>query len=164
MLCQQELQSFFDRPAAVAEMRRVLVTGGRAVVAVWRGLEHNPVQAAVNEAGLHRFAVQLLATAFSLGDVRMVRALFEDTGFHPVTITPRELVVVFPSRAAFVHRIVESLSGVTPELAGPDATDQAELARAIDDDVGATLAAHTWGAGIAASMSAHLIQARARES
>jgi ubiquinone/menaquinone biosynthesis C-methylase UbiE len=164
VLCQQGLQYFSDRPAAVAEMRRVLVTGGRVVAAVWRGLEHNPVQAVVNEAGLRRFAVQLLATAFSLGDARMVRALFEDAGFDPVTITPRELVVVFPSRAAFVHRLVESLTGVAPELAGLDTVAQAELARAIDDDVGAALAAHRWGAGIAASMSAHLIEARSGES
>jgi SAM-dependent methyltransferase len=41
-LCQQGLQFFPDRSAALGELRRVLAPGGRVAIAVWRFIEHNP--------------------------------------------------------------------------------------------------------------------------
>jgi SAM-dependent methyltransferase len=40
--CQQGLQFFPDRPAALREMHRALTPVGRLALAVWRGLEHQP--------------------------------------------------------------------------------------------------------------------------
>ena len=40
--CQLGLQFFPDRAAALAEMARVLVPGGRMVVMVWRSIDHSP--------------------------------------------------------------------------------------------------------------------------
>jgi ubiquinone/menaquinone biosynthesis C-methylase UbiE len=40
VLCQQGLQYFADRPAAIREMARVLAPGGRIAVSVWGALEH----------------------------------------------------------------------------------------------------------------------------
>ena len=42
VLCQQGLQFFPDRAAALREMRRVLAPGGRLAVSAWRAAEHNP--------------------------------------------------------------------------------------------------------------------------
>ena len=161
VLCQQGMQYFVDRSGAAAEVRRVLVSGGRALLVVWRALAHNPVQEALNAAGQCRVGVALLATAFGLGDADEVARLFESAGFADVSVTGRELVVVFPSRADFTRRMVESVAHIVPELTGLDSLQRAELARAIDDDAGLTLQLHAWGGGLACPMAVHLIQARA---
>src|SRR5260370_36080559 len=48
--CQQGLQFFPDRPAALREMFRVLAPTGRLALSVWRGLEHQPFYAALTRA------------------------------------------------------------------------------------------------------------------
>ena len=55
VLCQQGLQFFPDRAAALREMRRVLKPSGRAVIAVWAELERNQIYAAFH-AALHATA------------------------------------------------------------------------------------------------------------
>ena len=47
VLCQLGLQFFPDQPAALAEMRRVLVTGGRLGLTVYGPIEHNPAMFAL---------------------------------------------------------------------------------------------------------------------
>ena len=42
VLCQQGLQYFPDRPAAMKEMARVLAPGGRIALNVWGALERQP--------------------------------------------------------------------------------------------------------------------------
>ena len=42
VLCQLGLQFFPDRPAALAEMRRVLAAGGRLGLTVYGPIERNP--------------------------------------------------------------------------------------------------------------------------
>jgi ubiquinone/menaquinone biosynthesis C-methylase UbiE len=39
--CQAGLQFFPDRPAALAEMTRVLAAGGRLAALVWRSIDHS---------------------------------------------------------------------------------------------------------------------------
>jgi ubiquinone/menaquinone biosynthesis C-methylase UbiE len=42
VLCQQGLQYFQQRAAALMEMKRVLVPGGRLALSVWRPIERQP--------------------------------------------------------------------------------------------------------------------------
>lgn len=54
MICQLGLQYFPDRLAAIGEMHRELHPGGRAVVLVWRDLNHSPGYVAlVNALAIH---------------------------------------------------------------------------------------------------------------
>src|SRR5260370_25850928 len=50
VLCQQGLQFFPDRPAALREMRRVLVPGRRLALSVWRSLQGSPGHRALADA------------------------------------------------------------------------------------------------------------------
>lgn len=47
VLCQQGLQFFSDRAAAVKETRRVPASDGRAVICVWRTLSRHPTYEAL---------------------------------------------------------------------------------------------------------------------
>src|SRR5262249_13923549 len=49
-LCQQGLQFFSDRAAALGETRRVLRSGGRLALSVWRSIDRSPGFAALAEA------------------------------------------------------------------------------------------------------------------
>lgn len=101
VFCQQALQYITDRPGAVAEMNRVLDVGGVAVVSVWRGLEHNPIQRTVSECvGAHLSPDDgaFFAKAFSaeLDDSDVWVKLFTSAGFAGVVVEPVELVIAAP--------------------------------------------------------------------
>jgi ubiquinone/menaquinone biosynthesis C-methylase UbiE len=61
VVCQQGLQFFPDKAMALAEMRRVLVPGGRLALAVWRSVEHAPAFQALEQALAHRIGSEKAA-------------------------------------------------------------------------------------------------------
>ena len=158
--CQQGFQFFPDRPAALAQMRRVLVPGGRLVLAVWRSGEHNPVQEAVN-ASMERRAGAAAATGrgFSLADADTLRALLEGAGFREVAIEPVVKIIQFGSRDTFVQQSLLAVGAVFPELGKLDDARRAALAAAIQEDVSPTLDEYADGDGLAFPMSAHIARA-----
>ena len=97
VLCQQGLQFFPDRAAALREMRRVLKPSGRAVIAVWAELERNQIYAAFH-AALHATApselAELITAPFSWPSGAALRAAAEDAGFRQVRLITRSLPMV----------------------------------------------------------------------
>lgn len=90
VLCQQGLQFFPDKPAALCEMHRVLAPGGRLALCVWRTIEHSPCNQAT-AAGLARHvnieeAIRIQAP-FALGEPDALRSLIADAGFTDIEIT-----------------------------------------------------------------------------
>jgi SAM-dependent methyltransferase len=68
--CQLGLQFFPDRAAALAEMARVLVPGGRLAVMVWRSIDHSPgfaVLAGALDRHVGPAAGALMRAPFGLG-------------------------------------------------------------------------------------------------
>ena len=84
VLCQQGLQFFPDRPAALREMRRVLVPSGRVLLSVWRIM--GPYQVAVVDA-LRQHVSAAAATTFSASRVVLVEAGFREVTIHPCVMT-----------------------------------------------------------------------------
>jgi ubiquinone/menaquinone biosynthesis C-methylase UbiE len=113
VFCQQALQFFPDRAAALREMHRVLATGGRLALGVFRSIEHRPEVAALAaalerhvgpEAGATRRAVT------ALGDAGELERLITGAGFRTVEIR----AVVKTQRDASVEDYLRRI-----ELAAP---------------------------------------------
>jgi ubiquinone/menaquinone biosynthesis C-methylase UbiE len=97
VLCQQGLQFFPDRAAALREMRRVLNPSGRAAIAVWAELERNQIYAAFH-AALRATApsklAELITAPFSWPSGAALKAAAEDAGFRQVRLMTRSLPMV----------------------------------------------------------------------
>jgi SAM-dependent methyltransferase len=132
VLCQQGLQFFPDRPAALREMRRVLAPGGRLVLSVWRGIEHSPGFAVLAEALSHHIGPEagglMTAGPFGLGDAEALRALVAGAGFVDVAIRPAQKTLRFPSPEEFALRYAAGSALAGPVAGAGDAARAAFLA------------------------------------
>ena len=91
VVCQQGLQFFPDRPAALREMRRVLVPGGRLALSVWRSIDHAPGFRVLEQALARRIGPEKAALPpFSLGDPEAIRAMVAGAGFREVRVRRSE--------------------------------------------------------------------------
>ena len=157
VLCQQGLQFFPDKPAALQEMRRVLVPTGRLVVSVWRPISHCPWQRSVVEA-LERHvgsnAAMGLRGAFALGDRDELRALITAAGFHTVRIQIDSQVIRYPSLEEFVPGYLSA----TPAAGVAAILDESTRA-AILRDVKTSLHAYLDDDGLAAPIEAYVVVA-----
>jgi SAM-dependent methyltransferase len=105
VLCQFALMFFADRPAAVAEMARVLAPGGRVAVATWAAVGESPGYAAMVDLLDRLFgpaAADALRAPFCLGEPATVGALLEPA-FADVTVARHEGTARFASIEAWVH-------------------------------------------------------------
>ena len=100
VVSQFGLMFFPDRAQALAEMYRVLKSGGRVSVAVWDMLENTDAYPEIVEL-LERLAGKAAASAlqapFVLGDHEALRSLFEKAGFDHVSTTAIDGTAKFPS-------------------------------------------------------------------
>ena len=123
VLCQQGLQFFPDKAAALREMRRVVSSGGRIGLAVFG--RPNRFILALAEA-LKKYAdekaVRQCLAPFAFGDPAVLQAIARDAGLGPVDIRPHTLTrPVEPSQewllattSAFPYSA--AITGMTPEV------------------------------------------------
>jgi ubiquinone/menaquinone biosynthesis C-methylase UbiE len=119
VVSQFGLMFFTDRRAALQQMLRVMVPGGRLAVAVWGSLDDNPAYAAMDDlfrvhAGAK--AAEALQLPFSLGDPNELRALFADAGISSARVTTHEGTVRFSDIRSMVRADVEGwfpVAGIT---------------------------------------------------
>lgn len=163
-LCQQGYQFFADRPAAAREMRRVLASGGRAVISVWQALDHHPFYAAMFEAMARRLDVPVaaLALAFSLGDAGELRDTLNAAGFRRIEIAAESLTVRFPSLDRFLSLSVRGAAAVIPAFAQLDEATRTALVEGVGDVIKGNTALRRYieGDTVVIPMSAHVVAAR----
>jgi SAM-dependent methyltransferase len=115
--CQLGLQFFPDRAAALAEMARVLVGGGRLAAMVWQSIDHSPgfeVLAAALDRHIGPAAGAVMRAPFGLGDEGALRGLVAGAGFQEVGVDRKAGVVRFGSA-----RELAVAYGAGSPLAGP---------------------------------------------
>jgi ubiquinone/menaquinone biosynthesis C-methylase UbiE len=144
VVCQLGLMFMADRAAALAEMRRVLVTGGR--LAVSTGGRIQPVFEVLRQVITDHISPELGAfvpVVFSLHDPETVAELARTAGFHDVAARTYEVDLQLPPPAEFLWLYVN----LTPM--GALVAQAPEPARAAmeADFVAATTPAHTTPTG-----------------
>jgi ubiquinone/menaquinone biosynthesis C-methylase UbiE len=129
--CQQGLQFFPDRPAAVREMRRVLAPGGRLAVSTWRPVEEVPLF-----HDLHRVAERHLGSVVdqrhAFGETAPLEALLRDAGFEDVRVDIASRTIRFDDSAVFIQLNTMAIVGMSP--ASKTMTDE-ERGRVLDEIV-----------------------------
>lgn len=126
-LCQQGVQFFKQRDAALAEMARVLKPGGRLLFTVWRPLEHAVGHAAVADA-VEKFigvdAAQTRRTPFSFNDRAQIGKLLDDAGFDDASVTIAAAMVRFETARDLVQSMIDG-TPLAPFMAdaGPEIVD-----------------------------------------
>lgn len=159
VLCQQGLQYFPDQGEALADIRRVLVPGGRAVFSVWRPLEYSPFYQALHRA-LERYvnetAAGILAAAYSLGSHRELRALFTSSGFEEIDIRLVIKQMHCPNIDNFLAAGI-SAAPFAKDIASLTKSRRKEMFRMILE----TSAGYMDDHGLAAPMAALLVSTRA---
>lgn len=153
--CQLGLQFFPDRPAALREMHRALVSGGRLGLMVWRGIEHSPGFDILAAALARHVSPEAMRAPFGLAEAEELRGLMAAAGFRDITIRPVAGTVRFPSVARFVQDYVAG-----SPLAGHVAKVSDEARAALVGEVGGALRSHLAGGALAFPIEAHLASAR----
>lgn len=122
LICQQGMQFFPERQTAASEMRRVLTSEGRAVIACWQGLEHQALfqHLVETQSRVLRIPLEAVAVAYSLGDAATLETTLEDAGFERVEIFEHELTVQLPEPGELVRRTLITGAATKPQFASID--------------------------------------------
>jgi SAM-dependent methyltransferase len=136
LTCQQGLQFFPEREQALAGFRRVLRSGGRAVVACWCEIESQPGYHAIADVVAHRLpdGAGAANAPFALPDAAALGGLLEDAGFSGVEVERVEGTARFASPEEFTRSFLEG-SPMAFVLADLSAEKRAALTREIVESV-----------------------------
>jgi ubiquinone/menaquinone biosynthesis C-methylase UbiE len=146
VFCQQALQFFPDRLAALREMRRVLVENGRLALSVLRSTEHNPgyrLLADTLERHVGPDAGSMMRSPFSSLSADELRELITGAGFGKVRILLGIAPVRYPSAEEFLR-----WEGASSPLAGLIGTLSDDAREALIRDLGQALRTYTDDEGI----------------
>jgi ubiquinone/menaquinone biosynthesis C-methylase UbiE len=141
VLCQLGLQFFPDQSAALCEMFRILVPGGRVALSVYSAIENTPVAHALAGAlDLHlgSGASKIKRSEHSFADPGELHRLLADAGFCEVTIQTVVRTIRFTSPREYV-RLQIAATPMAGMVAGMEITKREAVIDAITDALATSL-------------------------
>lgn len=131
ILCQLGLQFMMDKLAALREMRRVLVPGGRLILNVPGPKEKTfAVLAEAMERHINSQAAGFVTQVFSLHDTTEIQELLSEAGFRNIAVQADHKMLTLPPPKEFLWQYVHS----TP-LAGMVAKVDEDALAALERDI-----------------------------
>ena len=134
VVCQQGLQFFSDRSAALQEMNRVLAPGGTLALSVWGRAENSPHVGAICEAFttfLGEDSTTMFRVACSLSDPWILQRLVEDAGFSNIQIKTGVKTARHPSISEFLPAYF-SIFPVAAQITAMSDEDRTRMFRSIE--------------------------------
>jgi ubiquinone/menaquinone biosynthesis C-methylase UbiE len=129
VLCQQGLQFFPDKAAALREMARVLAPGGRLALGVWGRPEKSPHVPVICDVFTRYFGEEsttMFHVACSLSDQRVLHDLVRDVGFSGIHIQAGIKIARHPSLTEFIPAYF-SIFPVAAQIAAMPEEDRNEM-------------------------------------
>jgi len=157
VLCQQGLQFFPDRKAAMKEMARVLTPGGRVSLNVWGRLErcvfHNAFGSTVGTF-LGSDAMSAFDMAFSLNTREELHDLAAGAGFKSIVVTYHHRTIRHTSVTDYANGFIQATPVAAKYLALSDRDKQG-----FGEQVTALLSGYVDDHGLASPMENHYLLA-----
>ena len=134
-VCQQGLQFFPDRSAALDELYRVLRPGGRLGIAVWSAINDSPVFLAMYDALREAIGGELAdryrAGPWGLAEADDLRSLIAAAGFEDVHVELRTVDVAFEGGPAQFATTLAA-SGIAAEIEALRPEQRRKLSQAFE--------------------------------
>lgn len=158
VLCQQGLQFFPDRLAALQEMFRIIIPNGRIAISVWRSLDRCPFLAILADILGKYFGNNLMACFYascSLFDREEIRDIVSTAGFNKISIRVESRVARYPSLETFLPGYLSVFPFIITKIAEMAEEDHVKMFR----DINRSLQVYIDDYGLAAPMESHIITA-----
>lgn len=135
-LCQQGLQFFPDRAAALAEMRRTLKPNGLVAIATWKAIDDSPFGVLAEALATHLGpdAGSMMRSPFGLSDGDELGRVVAGAGFTQVAVREERIECTWSSHADFAPMALLAAPTASVFAGAP-----AETQRVIAEEVAARL-------------------------
>lgn len=159
VFCQQGLQFFPDRLAAVHEMLRALAPTGRLAVSTWRPVDECPLLVALQRVAESHVG-PLVDQRHAFGHASMLEQLLRECGVRDVRLHVRSQTVRFRDAGVFARLNAAALVGMSAAGKKMSAEDRALAIGAIVADSADALRSYTDDAGLAFSIGSNVATGR----
>ncbi|HEX7880249.1 MAG TPA: methyltransferase domain-containing protein [Candidatus Eisenbacteria bacterium] len=142
--CHQGLQFMPDKPAAIAEMVRALVSGGRLGVSCWRSHRETPLFRDVYDVA-ERHLGPIVDHRYGFGEIEPLRALLAGAGLNGIQVETEGRACRFEDGSFFVRLNTMALVGMSAAGKAMSEEERARTTEAIIADTVPVAARHMEG-------------------
>lgn len=160
--CQQGLQFFKNRLKSVQEAYRVLKSGGRVAIEVFRSVDCNVFFEQAYEVLARKFDVPFssLTTSFDFGEPEELEGLLISGGFSHITLDEVRQEVHFDRPEHFVEMLIKSVSAVLPVFAQINDSGKTDLVQEVQNNLAGLINQNTQDGMLTFPMFANIATAQ----